>query len=169
MLPLRMYLTRFKILMCFLLGQISLKQLFVDAGNGGISTPVLIAVIVPIRVSALLFIIGFCFIRRKTKKKNDTTHEDSSKIERKILSSFVLTIYSACDRLTISLNLPFHLSSWEWNHNSTIIAIWLGYNSSCHKQLLWRKQNWWRRIWFCLQGKKFVTSNCSLILITQIK
>ncbi|CAL5344673.1 unnamed protein product [Camellia sinensis] len=44
----------------------------------GISTQVLIAIIVPIGVSVLLFIVGFCFITRKSKKKYDAIAEDTT-------------------------------------------------------------------------------------------
>ncbi|KAI8007117.1 Cysteine-rich receptor-like protein kinase 25 [Camellia lanceoleosa] len=46
-------------------------------GKGGISTQGLIAILVPIGVSVLLFIVGFCFITRKSKKKYDAIEEDT--------------------------------------------------------------------------------------------
>ncbi|CAL5344685.1 unnamed protein product [Camellia sinensis] len=48
-------------------------------GKGGISSKVLVVIIiVPIGVSVLLFIIGFCFITRKAKKKYDSVEEDTT-------------------------------------------------------------------------------------------
>ncbi|GMP75221.1 hypothetical protein CsSME_00032390 [Camellia sinensis var. sinensis] len=53
--------------------------LFILAGKGGISSKVLVVIIiVPIGVSVLLFIIGFCFITRKAKKKYDSVEEDTT-------------------------------------------------------------------------------------------
>ncbi|KAL7213356.1 hypothetical protein ACSBR2_015970 [Camellia fascicularis] len=46
-------------------------------GKGGISTQLLIAIIVPVGVSVLLFIVGFCFITRRSKKKYDAVEEDT--------------------------------------------------------------------------------------------
>ncbi|KAI7999677.1 Cysteine-rich receptor-like protein kinase 25 [Camellia lanceoleosa] len=46
-------------------------------GKGGISTQLLIAIIVPVGVSVLLFIVGFCFITRRSKKKYDAIEEDT--------------------------------------------------------------------------------------------
>ncbi|KAI8001055.1 Cysteine-rich receptor-like protein kinase 15 [Camellia lanceoleosa] len=49
------------------------------SGKGGISSKVLVVIIiVPIGVSVLLFIIGFCFITRKAKKKYDSVEEDTT-------------------------------------------------------------------------------------------
>ncbi|CAL5410941.1 unnamed protein product [Camellia sinensis] len=50
----------------------------ISPGKGGISSQVLIAIIVPVGASVLLFITGFCFLRRKAKKKHDDTKEDSA-------------------------------------------------------------------------------------------
>ncbi|CAL5410938.1 unnamed protein product [Camellia sinensis] len=46
-------------------------------GKGGISSQLLIAIIVPVGVSVLLFIVSFCFITRKSKKKHDIIEEDT--------------------------------------------------------------------------------------------
>ncbi|XP_028107449.1 cysteine-rich receptor-like protein kinase 10 isoform X1 [Camellia sinensis] len=56
----------------------SMEQFFIDVGKGGISSQVLIAIIVPVGASVLLFIIGFCFLRRKAKTKRDDTKDDSA-------------------------------------------------------------------------------------------
>ncbi|XP_052203602.1 cysteine-rich receptor-like protein kinase 25 isoform X3 [Diospyros lotus] len=54
------------------------KPLFIDAGKGGgISSQLLIAIIVPVGVSVLLFIVGCCFIRRKGKKEYEAVGESS--------------------------------------------------------------------------------------------
>ncbi|XAR65591.1 Non-specific serine/threonine protein kinase [Bertholletia excelsa] len=45
--------------------------------KGGISTKVLIAIIIPIGVSVLLFIVGFCLIVKKGKVKSPEIGEDS--------------------------------------------------------------------------------------------
>ncbi|XAR65587.1 Non-specific serine/threonine protein kinase [Bertholletia excelsa] len=44
----------------------------------GISTKVLIAIIIPIGISVLLFIVGFCLIIRKAKMKSPEIKEDSA-------------------------------------------------------------------------------------------
>ncbi|XP_052203600.1 cysteine-rich receptor-like protein kinase 25 isoform X1 [Diospyros lotus] len=55
------------------------KPLFIDAGKGGgISSQLLIAIIVPVGVSVLLFIVGCCFIRRKGKKEYEAVGESSA-------------------------------------------------------------------------------------------
>ncbi|CAL5408513.1 unnamed protein product [Camellia sinensis] len=50
----------------------------ISPGKGGISSQVLVAIIVPVGASVLLFIIGFCFLRRKAKTKRDDTKDDSA-------------------------------------------------------------------------------------------
>ncbi|KAL7213339.1 hypothetical protein ACSBR2_015955 [Camellia fascicularis] len=50
----------------------------ISPGKGGISSQVLIAIIVPVGATVLLFIIGFCFLRRKAKTKRDDTKDDSA-------------------------------------------------------------------------------------------
>ena len=50
---------------------------FCDAGNGGLSSQVLIAIIVSICVAVLLFIVGFCWLRRRATKKYDCVTEDT--------------------------------------------------------------------------------------------
>lgn len=45
--------------------------------GGGVSSQLLIAIIVPVGVSVLLFIVGFCFIRRKGKKEYEAVGESS--------------------------------------------------------------------------------------------
>ncbi|CAL5410957.1 unnamed protein product [Camellia sinensis] len=52
-------------------------SLSISPGKGGISSQVLIAIIVPVGASVLLFIIGFCFLRGKAKTKRDDTKDDS--------------------------------------------------------------------------------------------
>ncbi|PSS10340.1 Cysteine-rich receptor-like protein kinase [Actinidia chinensis var. chinensis] len=46
-------------------------------GNGGLSSQVLIAIIIPICVAVLLFIVGFCWLRRRATKKYDSVREDT--------------------------------------------------------------------------------------------
>ncbi|CAK9146801.1 unnamed protein product, partial [Ilex paraguariensis] len=47
-------------------------------GKSGISSLQIVAIDVPIIVAVLLFIIGFCFLVRKAKKKNyDTVMEET--------------------------------------------------------------------------------------------
>ncbi|KAH7837940.1 hypothetical protein Vadar_019880 [Vaccinium darrowii] len=46
-------------------------------GKGGISSQVIIAVVVPIGIAIMLFIAGFCFITRRAKKKYNTLREDN--------------------------------------------------------------------------------------------
>ncbi|XP_052203606.1 cysteine-rich receptor-like protein kinase 10 isoform X7 [Diospyros lotus] len=45
--------------------------------GGGVSSQLLIAIIVPVGVSVLVFIVGFCFIRRKGKKEYEAVRESS--------------------------------------------------------------------------------------------
>ncbi|XP_047316276.1 cysteine-rich receptor-like protein kinase 10 isoform X2 [Impatiens glandulifera] len=47
-----------------------------SSGKGGISSAMLIAIIVPIGVSVLLFIAGICFMKRRSKKKYQPVRED---------------------------------------------------------------------------------------------
>ncbi|KAI8000785.1 Cysteine-rich receptor-like protein kinase 6 [Camellia lanceoleosa] len=51
-------------------------EFFDDAGKGGMSTQVLVAIIVSIGGSVLLVILGFCLVCRKRKKKYDAVESD---------------------------------------------------------------------------------------------
>ncbi|KAH7837551.1 hypothetical protein Vadar_015086 [Vaccinium darrowii] len=46
-------------------------------GNGGISSQVIIAIVVPIGVASMLFIVGFCFLTRRKKKTYNSLREDT--------------------------------------------------------------------------------------------
>ncbi|KAH7837915.1 hypothetical protein Vadar_019508 [Vaccinium darrowii] len=46
-------------------------------GNGGISSQVLIAIVVPIGVAIMLFVAGFCCLTRWAKKKSDSIKGDN--------------------------------------------------------------------------------------------
>ncbi|GFY87804.1 cysteine-rich RLK (RECEPTOR-like protein kinase) 11 [Actinidia rufa] len=48
-----------------------------STGNGGFSSQVLIAIIVPICVIVLLFIVGFCWLRRRATEKYESVREDT--------------------------------------------------------------------------------------------
>ncbi|XP_057499025.1 cysteine-rich receptor-like protein kinase 10 isoform X1 [Actinidia eriantha] len=48
-----------------------------STGNGGLSSKVPIAIIVPICVVILLFIVGFCWLRRRATKKYESVREDT--------------------------------------------------------------------------------------------
>ncbi|KAH7838643.1 hypothetical protein Vadar_029439 [Vaccinium darrowii] len=56
-------------------------------GNGGISSQVIIAIVVPIGFAIMLFIAGFCFITRRAKKKKynslreDTDSQEQAKLD----------------------------------------------------------------------------------------
>ncbi|CAK9146805.1 unnamed protein product, partial [Ilex paraguariensis] len=50
----------------------------VHAGKSGISSQIIVAIVVPIVVSLMLFIIGVCFLVRKAKKKNYHTVMEES-------------------------------------------------------------------------------------------
>ncbi|CAL5344689.1 unnamed protein product [Camellia sinensis] len=61
-------------------------------GSGGISTQVLIAIIVPIGASVLLFIVGFCFITWRSKKKYDAIAEDTTGNDITTVESFLYSL-----------------------------------------------------------------------------
>ncbi|CAL5410940.1 unnamed protein product [Camellia sinensis] len=63
-------------------------------GKGGISSQVLIAIIVPVGASVLLFIIVFCFLRRKAKTKRDDTKEDSGMTQSTLAVNEITTVES---------------------------------------------------------------------------
>ena len=54
---------------------------FFDAGNGGLSSQVLIAIIISISVAVLLFIVGFCWLRRRRMKKYESVREDTGALD----------------------------------------------------------------------------------------
>lgn len=54
---------------------------FFPAGKSGISSSTIIAIVAPIAVTAVLFILGFCFLRRKAKKKYNAVPESNGKHE----------------------------------------------------------------------------------------
>ncbi|KAJ4703238.1 Cysteine rich receptor like kinase [Melia azedarach] len=47
-------------------------------GKGGISSSTVIAIVAPISVSAVLFVVGFCFLRRRAKKKYNAVPEENA-------------------------------------------------------------------------------------------
>lgn len=61
-----------------------------DAGGGGISTGTIVAIVVPITVAVLLFIVGICFLSRRARKKEGSLKEGKSKDPRKRSSFFSL-------------------------------------------------------------------------------
>ncbi|KAI8556530.1 hypothetical protein RHMOL_Rhmol05G0260300 [Rhododendron molle] len=48
-----------------------------DSGNGGVSSQVITAIVVPIGIVILLFIASFCFLTRRAKKKNNCNKENN--------------------------------------------------------------------------------------------
>jgi len=50
-----------------------------DAGGSGISTGTIVAIVVPITVAVLLFIVGICFLSRRARKKQGSVKEGKSK------------------------------------------------------------------------------------------
>jgi len=59
-----------------------------DAGGGGISTGTIVAIVVPITVAVLLFIVGICFLSRRARKKQSSVKEGKSKDPPKRYSFF---------------------------------------------------------------------------------
>ncbi|CAL5344639.1 unnamed protein product [Camellia sinensis] len=94
--PLHCRLCRHRLQQSFLL----LQVLQPVERRGGISTQGLIAILVPIGVSVLLVIVGFCFITRKSKKKYDAIEEDTSNLE--VISPQM----SHCNIIWVQFKLP---------------------------------------------------------------
>lgn len=74
-----------------------------NTGKGGISSQVLIAIIVSIVVFVLLFIIGLCFLISKAKKKYDALQEETSGNEIATVQSLqydLITIQAATNNFS---------------------------------------------------------------------
>lgn len=50
-----------------------------DAGSSGISAGTIVAIVVPITVAVLIFIVGICFLSRRARKKRDSVKDGKSK------------------------------------------------------------------------------------------
>ncbi|PSS04720.1 Cysteine-rich receptor-like protein kinase [Actinidia chinensis var. chinensis] len=73
-------------------------------GKRGISSKVLVAILVPTVVSLLLFVVGICFLRRKAKKKYNFLQEEPVRNEITTVESLqydFITIQSATNNFSV--------------------------------------------------------------------
>ncbi|KAF7840694.1 cysteine-rich receptor-like protein kinase 10 [Senna tora] len=72
-------------------------------GKSGISSGTIVAIVVPISVAVLLFIVGVCFLTRRTRKKYDSAPEGKSASEITTVESLQIdfgTIEAATDKFS---------------------------------------------------------------------
>ncbi|XP_038710351.1 cysteine-rich receptor-like protein kinase 10 [Tripterygium wilfordii] len=63
-------------------------------GNGGLSTVTIVAIVLPIVVSVVLFVIGYCILSRRAKKKHSVTQEDDVENDMTTVESLQLDFAS---------------------------------------------------------------------------
>lgn len=53
-------------------------------GDSGISAGTIVAIVVPIVVAVLLFIVGICFLSKRARKKRDSVQGKSKEDQREL-------------------------------------------------------------------------------------
>jgi len=55
------------------------RYIFLYAGKGGVSTVLIIAILIPVTVSLVLFCLVFCFLSRRAKSNKYSAQENDGK------------------------------------------------------------------------------------------
>ncbi|KAK9227229.1 hypothetical protein WN943_012278 [Citrus x changshan-huyou] len=100
-------------------------------GKSGISSSTIIAIVAPIVVTAVLFIVGFCFLRRKAKKKYNAVPEaDNDLTTLESLQFDFEAIKVATNKFSTDNNIDFDMCTdpekqgqLDWSRRYKIIGL----------------------------------------------